>query len=277
MIPYLFARARFRKAYEYDLYPESTKTYKPFASGIEVIDEHGSVFIRSASIKTAGKAGNYIYLILIDGNYYILPKLSFSSDAEAAHFVRVVKSGIANEKGLPSTPSLTFKPGYFVGLLCLIPLIGAFAGFVLIILGLVHYKDKVFVIMGAIGIIITVALYGSMFYSMQHSSFAKDGFAQITQTQINDLVKNIEFYKLQNGAYPDSLQQLDTKDSFVSIYDTMNDLDMSNKKATPYHYQKKGNKYLLFSVGVDGKPDTRDDIYPTLGGADTSKLGFIRK
>jgi hypothetical protein len=28
---------------------------------------------------------------------------------------------------------------------------------------------------------------------------------------------------------------------------------------------------------MDGKPNTADDIYPTLTNADTSKLGFIRK
>ncbi|MEO6849483.1 MAG: type II secretion system protein GspG, partial [Mucilaginibacter sp.] len=186
------------------------------------------------------------------------------------------RSGIANANGIRPSEPFTFKSGYLVGLICLVPLIGAFAGIVLIILGLVHYKDKVFVIMGAIGITITVVLYGSLFYASQNTDVFKSGFADITQTQINDLVKSIEFYKMQNGSYPDSLQQVENKGSFISIYDTMSEMKVGSKAIT-YQYHKVGNKYILFSVGIDGKANTRDDIYPTLSVVDTSKLGFVRK
>jgi hypothetical protein len=83
---------------------------------------------------------------------------------------------------------------------------------------------------------------------------------------------------VQHGQYPDSLQQLDAKgDSFVSIYDTMSSDLKAGAKEGPYQYHNFGNKYLLFSVGVDGKPHTKDDIYPSLRLTDTSKVGFIRK
>jgi hypothetical protein len=144
-----------------------------------------------------------------------------------------------------------------------------------LILGIVHYKDKVFIIMGAVGMLITIGIYGSMIYFTEHSDVIDSGFADIAQTQLNDLVKSIEFYKLQNGTYPDSLQQIDTKGSFISIDDPLQ--AFRQRKAVQYQYQRKGNKYLLFSVGKDGKPNTPDDIYPTLTNADTSKLGFIGK
>jgi hypothetical protein len=92
---------------------------------------------------------------------------------------------------------------------------------------------------------------------------------------LNDLVKTIEFYKLQNGAYPDSLVQVETKDSFTSIDDPLQ--SFKTKKSIPYQYHKVGNRYLLFSVGKDGVANTKDDIYPNINVADTSKVGFIRK
>lgn len=278
-LPYLTARAKFKRADRY-YNLESKKIYKPFAIGVEVIDEDESFFLRYETIKKTGKAGNYIYLILSNDDYSILPKWCFSTVGEVDHFLRLVRSGIANAKGGTPREPFTFKPVYLIGIICLIPLIGAFAGIVLIILGLAHYKDRVFVIMGSIGIAITVAIYGSLIYfstySMSHDGAVQDGFAEIAQSQINDLVKNIEFYKLQNGVYPDSLKRLETKDSFLSIDDPLQSIK-NNGKSTEYQYYKKGNKYLLFSVGKDGIPDTKDDIYPTLSNPDTSKLGFIRK
>jgi len=130
--------------------------------------------------------------------------------------------------------------------------------------------------MGAIGMLITIAIYGSLFYFSFNTDAFRPAFAEAAQTELNDLVKSVEFYKLQNGSYPDSLQQIDTKGSFTFIYDPCSTHKLGDNEE-PFHYSKKGNKYLLFSVGEDGKPNTADDIYPTLTNADTSKLGFIRK
>jgi len=276
VIPYYVSRANFKRQYSNALSPLSHKVYMPFVIGIEIIDEGGERFLRYEGVKRAGKTRNYVFLILSSDEYYILPHWCFSSYYQIDQFLNLVRTGIANAKGVVQSPPATFKPGYLIGLLCLVPLIGGITGIVLVILGLVHYKDKIFVIIGTVGIIITVSLYGSLFYFSQHTDVFKSDFAELTQTQINDLVKNIEFYKLQNGTYPDSLQQLDSKESAISIYDTMNGLN-TGSKANPYHYIKAGNRYVLFSVGMDGKPNTADDIYPTLTHADTSKLGFIRK
>ena len=277
-LPYLNTKKKLRNSYLMDVLSLSKKTYKPFSAGIEIIDNDRGGFLRYESIKEFGKVGQYVYIILIDGRYLLLPEWCFASYAEIDHFMQIVKSGIMSVKGIAAKAPLTFKPVYLVRLICLIPLIGAFAGVVLIILGLAHYKDRVFVIIGAAGILFTVIIYGSLFYVSQNSNLFKRGFADLTQTQINDLVKTIEFYKMQNGAYPDSLQQLNIKGgSFVSIYDVMSTEMKPGTKEKTYQYHKLGNKYLLFSVGMDGVPNTKDDIYPSLKVADTSKVGFIRK
>lgn len=277
VILYYLAKRRFEKAYLNQTSSLLKRTYKPFAVGIEVIEENGSSFIKSSTIKETGKAGNYIYMILSDGEYCILPIWCFSSDQEARHFLRIVNSSIANGRGVTGhRPSGTFKPIYLIGLLCLIPMIGAIVGIVLVILGIAHYKDKVFVIIGSVGILITVAIYGSLIYYSTNTNDFKKGFADIAQTQINDLVKSIEFYKLQHGAYPYSLQQVADKNSMIQIYD-VSQASTTGKDMPLYHYKKVGGRYLLFSPGMDGKINTKDDIYPTLDNPDTSKLGFIRK
>jgi len=275
IVPYLIAKNRFGSTYYNLLCSNEVLIFRPFAVGLEIAETSSTTFLRYEDIKTVGESGRFIFLITTNANYYILPEWCFSSVDEYNRFLRVVKAGIANAKGVTPNAPFTFKPVYLIGLLCFIPLIGAIVGLVLIILGISHYKDKVFVIIGALGILFTVAMYSSLFYYVNTSSSFDGGFAELEQMEVNDLVKSVEFYKLQNGTYPDSLKQIQTRNSMTSIDDPA--LVFKKKTSTQYQYQKKGNKYLLFSVGKDGLKNTPDDIYPTIYNSDTTKLGFIRK
>src|ERR1700712_1587622 len=100
------------------------------------------------------------------------------------------------------------KPPYLLGLLCLIPLVGAFVGLGLLLYGLLKYKDKWLSIIGATGILWTILIYSTLFYAGTHASVFKKGFEDISQMQLTSLVKNVEFYKLAHGQYPDNLKQL---------------------------------------------------------------------
>ncbi len=275
-IPY-FLSGRKIKAYHDKLpFPNGKRTYTPFASGIEITDETRATFLKHEDIEQIGKTENYVFIKPRYTGYCLLPIRCFSSADQAAHFISLITSGKAQVRGSQSKPSFTFKPGYLLAILCVLPVVGFFVGFLVLMLRIVHYKDRVFVIMGVIGMLITVVIYASMIYYTETSGATEDGFASIAQTQLNDLVKSIEFYKLQNGSYPDSLHQIETKDSFISIDDPIQ-IFKRNKKSIIYQYRKVGNKYSLFSVSKDGKPNTADDIYPTLSNTDTSKMGFIKK
>src|SRR5215467_1961620 len=105
----------------------------------------------------------------------------------------------------PATIQNKPKPPYLLGLLCLIPLFGAFVGLGLLLYGLLKYKDKWLSIIGAGGIVWTIIVYSSLFYAVKHASIYKKGFENISQMQLNSLIKSIEFYKLAHGQYPDSL------------------------------------------------------------------------
>lgn len=103
-------------------------------------------------------------------------------------------------------------------------------------------------------------------------SKVKEGWVELSQYHINELVKDIEYYKLQNGKYPDSLKQLSNNEGFVNIQDPVKGLNASEKDV--FIYKNLGDKYLLFSVGLDGKPNTKDDIYPKV--KPNSNIGWIK-
>lgn len=166
------------------------------------------------------------------------------------------------------------KPPYLLGLICLIPLVGAFVGLGLLLYGVLKYKDKWLSIIGAAGILWTIIVYSTLFYAGTHASVFTKGFEDISQMQLNSLVKNVEYYKLTHGQYPDSLQQLLEEDKLAPINDAAQ--GMKIKENSYYNYKKIGDKYSLFSSGQDGIPNTKDDLFPQVTITDSSKIGLIK-
>ncbi|HMC99239.1 MAG TPA: hypothetical protein VKH37_03770, partial [Ferruginibacter sp.] len=158
--------------------------------------------------------------------------------------------------GAASTTSK--KPPYLLGLIILIPFFGFFAAVILLCLGIFKYKDKWFTIMGAAGILLTAGLYIWLFYSLVHSNIFKRGFVAIARIELNDLVKDVEFYKTQHGHYPEDLRDINEGGSFHSFTDPT---QSGNKM---FNYEYLGAHYRLFSPGIDGIPNTDDDVYPQI-------------
>ena len=174
-----------------------------------------------------------------------------------------------------TTNTKSAKHLYGRGWLGLIPLVGGFVGIGLIILGAFKYRDRKLIIIGAADLFFTVAIYSSMFYYFMYSDAAAKGFAQTSQMFLNGVVKELEFYKLKNGSYPDSLEQLPRNQDIFSIYDPLLSRRPGTKN-TKFNYKKTGDTYILFSSGIDRIPNTKDDIYPTetlnnISKPDTSK------
>lgn len=54
-------------------------------------------------------------------------------------------------------------------------------------------------------------------------------------------------------------------------------LQKGNSKSREFFYeQKDSNHYRLFSRGLDGVSDTKDDVYPTLNINDSNKIGWVK-
>jgi len=249
-----------------------------FERGLEQIFKSKTKFWKWQSLKAAYANKEYVYIIRFDKQTIPVPKNAFSSKSEAADFLRLVKKHIYQSTGKQGFPAGDLsKPPYLIGLLCFIPLVGAFVGLALLLYGLIKYKDKWLTLIGAGGILFTILVYSSLFYETTHSSTFKELRVKASQSQINGLMKSIEFYKLKHGVYPDNLIQLNKEDENAWIFDPLQDGLTDKKKTANYNYKKEGNKYYLFSSGLDGKANTNDDIYPQEAPADTSKFGLIIK
>jgi hypothetical protein len=169
--------------------------------------------------------------------------------------------------------NIKLKPPYLLGLLCLIPLVGAFVGLGLFLCSLIKYKDKWLSIIGVAGIIWTIIFYSFLYYSIGNNSTFKNGFKQLSQNQLNSLIESIEYYNLIHGNYPDSLIQLKNDKKLIPIYDVAQGL--KGKDNTLYNYEKMGNNYILFSSGIDGIPKNSDDIFPQISETIKSKIGLV--
>ena len=93
----------------------------------------------------------------------------------------------------------------------------------------------------------------------------------VIRTQLRLTVQAIEYYRTKSGFYPDSLNQVHLFDKTLPVYEP-NYLF----KRILFNYKKVGNNYMLFSSGLDGIPNTKDDIYPDLSNTDVIKIGLIQ-
>jgi hypothetical protein len=170
---------------------------------------------------------------------------------------------------------------YVVGGMSFIPLIGVLFGFAAIAWGLATKKlgGKRLAAIGGAGIAFTLVLYGALFYFgfAQRGGIYDDLRAQLAQGTINSLVPSIEFYRIQNGKYPESLKVLQEslpKEGFVSIFDP----SVLEFGAQPryFFYERFGeDHYYLRSVGADGQPFTADDVVPKVPTVPGSKSGLL--
>jgi hypothetical protein len=231
--------------------------------------------IKSAANKVQGLGGMTVNERLYVSGLWKEFEKSITKDRTQARLIleclEVDKQSI--DKILENSIQQKSKPPYLLGLICLIPLVGAFVGLGLLLYGLLKYKDKWLSIIGAAGILWTILFYSTFFYAGTHASIFKKGFKDISQLQLNSLVKNIEFYKLEHGLYPDSLKELLNDDKLAPINDAVQ--GMSSKENSYYNYKKVGDKYFLFSSGLDGVPNTQDDLFPQVRIIDSTKIGLI--
>ena len=170
---------------------------------------------------------------------------------------------------------------YVIAGLSYIPLIGIPFGFAAIIWGIVSRKmgHLRVALIGGGGIVCTIFLYAALFYLgfVQTGGVYDRLRGQMARPQLDTLVQAIEFYRLQYGSYPDSLQQLQgslTQPSFISIYDPTS-IHLSTKLQAFYYERSGTDHYYLRSVGADGQPFTDDDVVPDIKLVPGSKVGLL--
>jgi hypothetical protein len=155
---------------------------------------------------------------------------------------------------------------YFLSLLCLFPGLGILIGIVLSYFAIFKFKSV------ALFLVILGMTVGGFFlikvdsyYLRNRMRYGKDSEnldILLARDGLDEIAKSCESYKLKHGEYPDSLQQLKKENSFLSITDPLLDRNPKAHKFLNYYYKKTDQGYILFSSGVDGIPNTKDDIYP---------------
>jgi hypothetical protein len=184
---------------------------------------------------------------------------------------------------MPGTdPRERLRAGAFVlGGLSFIPLLGVPLGIAAIIWAAASKRRGrgLLALLGAGGIALTCVLYGGLFYFafVQHDGLYDELRGRLAQTTLNSLVQSIEFYKVQNGRYPASLEQLKQslpKDSLVMIYDPSS--ARIGRGARPFYYKlvDEGHYYLR-GLGRDGVPFTADDILPQIKSNSGGAIGLL--
>lgn len=153
---------------------------------------------------------------------------------------------------------LNINPKNFLwlGLFGFIPNIGILIGIYLIYLGFKINLRK-FVLIGILNILFTPLFW----FLFEKSSINQKSNFQFTKFQLNEIVKDIEYYNTKTGNYPDSLGLLKNQNKHFSDIEIFS-LESGNKSR--FYYKKLNKKYILKSYGPDQKINTKDDIFPDL-------------
>lgn len=171
---------------------------------------------------------------------------------------------------------------YVLAAVSFIPLIGLLFGLAALILSILEWRKhgaKIVALIASLGMLFTVTLYGALFYFgfVQRGGVYDDLRQQLTVNNLSTLVSEIEFYRLQHGTYPESLEQLQESqpNKPIFIVDTSS-TPLSAEQFRLFYYERSGDAhYYLRSVGNDGKAFTADDILPNIEQTENSKIGLL--
>ena len=156
-----------------------------------------------------------------------------------------------------------------LGAVSFIPLVGLLLGLMAIVFGIIaklqikkglcsgKALSTIGIILGVLGILVTVAMYGSLFY---FGFVAKGGPFEEPKKQLSAQLLTqdaglVELYKSKTGKYPASLDELSKAGYQVWPSDHY-------LKAFYYEVSADGSNYDLRSFGPDGEYGTEDDIFP---------------
>ena len=235
-------------------------------------------FFNWQSIKYTYSTVKYYLIILHNEKFILINKTNSEPDNILPNII-----GMIEEKKISKKSSFNSnqhqneiknnKTLYWIGLLGIIPNVGLIVGVILSIIGIIR-RDLKLIFIGIADILFTI-FFWTILTQISKSDFITKSFdipiSEMTQANLNDLVKQIEFYKTVNGKYPEKLKQIENKKSFIftnEIFETEKNIEL--------YYKQEKDKYILKSFGPDKKINTDDDIYPTLK-IDSIKIGLRKK
>ena len=158
------------------------------------------------------------------------------------------------------------KKYYYLSLLGIIPGFGILIGTYLLIYSSIKFKNlklgAVIICNIVIGIVVMRLDNYYLKQEMKYGVNSNNGFKYFAQIYLDSIQSKLEMFKEYSGAYPDSLQELKRIFPELQIEDPLLSVDDRGTKKIYFYYEKKGEKYILFSSGIDRIPNTEDDIFP---------------
>lgn len=170
--------------------------------------------------------------------------------------------------------------GVAIAVCSFIPLIGVPIGIISAIWGFFKWNSggKKLVGLGVAGVLFTVGLYTYLFFMAQQTFSDPKIQAQIVKPQLVALIKSIEYFKIQNERYPETLQELREKSKDPIFIEDPSGVQFQFQKTEPrlYYYEigETGDFYYLLSVGKDNLPFTADDILPDVSESEMGNIGY---
>ena len=133
-------------------------------------------------------------------------------------------------------------------------------------------------VIGVVATLIVVIIIGTVaLFNALQSGHLGYIFRPHTVMMLDRSIEMVERYKSAWGQYPKTLGNTRT---FLKEGETFPDLDFMGplkfgERIRHLHYEPIGNgeAYYLFGVGLDDKPFSEDDVYPTNGAIEKSN-GF---
>ena len=163
-----------------------------------------------------------------------------------------------------------------------IPLLGVLTGIICILNAIIARRpnSKLLGLLGFSGIMVSVILYGVILPGMFNNSDFSKKFEPHAISSMTSLVRNIEYIKLQSGAYPESMEEVRAslkEGEMVFSYDVSGPATMGETQRDFYYEViNDGNNYLLLGIGLDATPFTEDDIYPLIDPAKDKNIGWVK-
>jgi hypothetical protein len=162
------------------------------------------------------------------------------------------------------------KKFFYLGALCLLPILGPLFGIVLLVYAVFIFKNIklivviLFAMAGGFGVTKLYSVY--MRHDILYGKDAENAYFLLARNDLDAIARNLALYRVRHQRYPDSLKQLEKDNPQLFIKDPLQARNHSrDPKIYPFvcfYYIPKDTAYELFSAGVDGIPHTQDDIYP---------------
>jgi hypothetical protein len=155
---------------------------------------------------------------------------------------------------------------YFLSILCLIPFFGTIVGIVLVFISFFRFRNPrmtgVIMLMTIIGVILEFIFFRKMENEIKYGNETGQQFSIFAADNLDTIAIKLQLYKNNHGEFPENLEGLKKDYPNLLIIDPLLSRNSEVHKFLNYYYFKKDSSYTLFSSGIDGIPNTKDDIYP---------------